>query len=172
MTANVPNTIKLIAKFGEIEIDTKDILCEDMVFPGEYNPHNNRPWLIELGGSYTSVFKLVWASDEQDALDVACDYNMIDCRMIDDNNLEDYLEHSDDCPALLNGISQPEWWSKESQQCCKGFTENFARLGNAGEPFDLDNVGLTELDLTKQSLQFMMWLAEARGLGAGRLSEL
>lgn len=166
MTANVPNTIKLIAKYGEIDIDTKDILCEDMIFPGEYNPHNNRPWLIELGGSYQSVFKLVWATCEQDALDVACDNDMLDSIQLDDIEADERVVHEDDCPS-----NDPELDPKFVNQCCN-YWDNFARLGNAGEPFDLDNVGLTELDLTKQSLQFMMWLAEARGLGAGRLSEL
>jgi hypothetical protein len=68
-------------------------------------------------------------------------------------------------------MSLNEWWSKESVQCCN-YSENFARLGNASEPFQLDNLSMERVDLKLQDLKLMMLLAEARGANVEKLSDL
>lgn len=49
-----------------IDIDNDAILTNDVIFPGEYNPHNVRLWVI--GHEFGAIVAL-WASNEQDALD-------------------------------------------------------------------------------------------------------
>ena len=58
---------------------------------------------------------IAYASHLQDALDIAVDANMLDSMLLTGEDLEDYQEHSE--PAYL---------------------------GNAGEPFDIDYLNVTE----------------------------
>jgi hypothetical protein len=96
--------------------------AEDVVNPDEYipagsfNPHNMRPWLI---GNEFGVLGIVYAHHEQDALDEMVDRDKLNSCLLSD---EDALERTDE-----DG------------------NEDFARLGNAGEPFDLDYVWMREL---------------------------
>jgi hypothetical protein len=122
--------------YGDVEVDTDDILCNDIIFPGEFNPNKVGLYVVEIGGSYSPYFKALWGPDHE-ILDIAVDANMLD-------NLQ--LEEE--------------------------YSENFARLGNASEPFNLDNVGLNRVDLAKQDQSFMMLLAEARGANVDKLSDL
>lgn len=52
------------------ELAERDILLNDPVLPGEYNPHNVRLWII--GHEYGPIVAL-WASCEQDAFDEMLD---------------------------------------------------------------------------------------------------
>lgn len=52
------------------ELDAKIILANDVIFQGEFNPHNVRLWVI---GNEFGALGAVWASCEQDALDTLCD---------------------------------------------------------------------------------------------------
>lgn len=52
------------------ELAERDILLNDPVLPGEYNPHNVRLWII--GHEYGPIVA-VWASCEQDAFDEMLD---------------------------------------------------------------------------------------------------
>jgi hypothetical protein len=110
-------------------LDADRILCNDVVVPGDTNPHNVGLWLIE--GLYGPV-AAVWSSNEQDALDEAVDADLMDAYLLSDEDAAERTEGSGDDAE-----------------------ENFARLGNAGEPFDLDDVRMHKIawkDLT-QDLQ-------------------
>ena len=106
-------------KGAEYELKDEDILLNDVILPGEYNPHNVRPWL--LGAEYRPHC-LVWASHEQDAFDAAVDAGKLDGMLI---------EPEDEAEAEQN--------------------ERLTRLGNAGEPFDLTNAWIDEVDLMKNT---------------------
>lgn len=169
MSVRLPEQIQIMSSKEQhlTTVRPQDVLCNNIIFPGEYNPHNVRPWLISITISNTGGPQfIVWASDEQDALDEAADNGMLDCIALDDRNADERVVHEDDCPS-----NEPELDPKFVNQCCNSW-ENFARLGNAGEPFDLDNVHMEALDLDSQSKQFMMLLAEARGANVERLSDL
>lgn len=155
--------------YGDIEIDTDEILCNDIIFDGEFNPNHIGLFVIEIGGSYTPIFKAVWAP-EHDALDVACDANMLDNLLIEDDEQDDRIEHEDDCKKPED-VKLSDYWTEHHEQCCS-YNENFARLGNASEAFNLDNVGLRRVNLSKQDCGFLMLLAEARGANVDKLSDL
>ena len=55
---------------GDITLDDKDILCNDVILPQEFNPHNVRLWII--GHEFGAIVSL-FASCEQDALDEMLD---------------------------------------------------------------------------------------------------
>ena len=171
MTVRTPSkvTIKSLP-YGDIEVDTDSILCNDITFPGEYNPHNTRLWIIEIGHGYHSSFSGVWSNCEQDALDEAADQGLLDNLLLGREDQADRTDHEDDCPKP-ESMDLYDWYSENNSQCCN-YSENFAHLGNAGEPFDLDNVGIRPVDLTKQDQSFMMLLAEARGARVDKLSDL
>ena len=120
---------------------------------GGYNPHRSRPWLLHDQGYVVCV---VWASDLQDALDAAVDAHKMDRLHIDPADFGDYGETDD------------EQW------------ENMTCLGNAGEPFDLETLGVIEIEpeafwsqfdaveLTPECLRF--YLDNANGLKVKRFS--
>lgn len=170
MTVRTPSKVTIKMPYGDIEVDTDDILCNDVTFPGEYNPHNTRLWVIEIGHGYHSSFAGIWAHNEQDALDEAADQGILDNLRLDEAEQNDRTDHDDNCLKPEN-MDLGTWYTENNDQCCN-YSENFARLGNAGEPFDLDNVGIRPVDLTKQDLSFMMLLAEARGANVDKLSDL
>jgi hypothetical protein len=57
-------------KGNTFELDANDVLCNDVIFKGEYNPHNVRLWII---GHEVGAIVALWASCEQDALDLMLD---------------------------------------------------------------------------------------------------
>ena len=83
---------------------------------GKFNPHSVRPWLIH--NEYGPLC-VVFASCEQDALDEAVDNDRLDSCLIPEADYADY------------GV-----WTDNDRS---------AHLGNAGEPFDLDYIGMVEL---------------------------
>ena len=87
----------------------------DFIPAGEYNPHNVRPWLIynEVG-----TLAIVFASNEQDALDGAMDGDKLNSVIIDRADYDAMTEEERD---------------------------DLAYLGNASEPCDLSYVGIVEL---------------------------
>jgi hypothetical protein len=95
----------------------EDVINPDEYIPtGSFNPHNMRPWLI---GNEYGVLAIVYAHHEQDALDEMVDSDRLDSCLLSD---EDVIERTD-----ADG------------------NEDFARLGNAGEPFNLDYIWMREL---------------------------
>lgn len=170
---------RLIVKLAgdhEIEINTDAMLCNDIVFPGEYNPNKVGLWLVNVcvsnagGPSF-----LVWGHDH-DILDVLVDNDMFDICLLDEEDQEDRTEHLVDCAKPI-GYTLNDWYSGKdgvnsgNWNCCN-YEENFTRLGNAGEPFDIDNVSMEEINLDKQSVLLIRLFAEARGAQVKLLSDL
>jgi len=63
-----------------IDLDEKDILANDIVFPHEYNPHRIRLWVI---GHEFGAIAAVWAEHEQQAFDILIDENLGGAFLID-----------------------------------------------------------------------------------------
>ena len=108
-----------------IEFKATDVVDWDEAISyreGEFNPHGMRPWLFHDHGF---VLCVLWASSLQDALDAAVDANKLDRFQIDPKNFGDY------------GDTEEEQW------------ENMTCLGNASEPFDIENLGVIELSPEK-----------------------
>lgn len=95
------------------------ILCNDVLFPvaidpdASYNPSNIKAYVI--GDAYRAIC-MVWASNEQDALDAAVNAGELDCLMDEDQDY-DKQEENDLTP-----------------------------LGNASELFDLSNAWIGEVE--------------------------
>lgn len=125
-----------------IMVNADIIMCNNIIFPGEYNPHNVRPWII---GNEYGVLAIAWADCEQDALDEAVDDGLMDECLVDD---------------------------KEFTTTDKTEQSELAYLGNASEPFDLTNVWIKPIKLNKQNIKLMMAFAECRGAGSDKLSDI
>ena len=112
---------------GEFELPCERILCNNVTFPGDYNPHKVRLFVI---GNEFGALGAVWADCEQDALDELVDSGLGDGLLIEESDAD----------------------------------ENSSRLGNAGEPADLDNVWLREAAFEPaRDWKLMIALADARG---------
>jgi len=96
------------------------VLCNDVTFPDEYNPHNVRLWVI---GNEFGVLVLVWGSCEGEALDVAADAGLLNGLALDDDIAEE-REREDD-------------------------NEGVMYLGNAGEAFDSIHAWIQEAPALK-----------------------
>lgn len=118
----------------EIEIESERVLCNNVIFPGEFNPHNVRLWVI---GNEFGALCAVWASHEQDAMDEAVDANLLDSLQIDSADYEAMTQDErDDC----------------------------AHLGNASEPFDLTNAWMQIVRFDRSlDFDLFLEFAEARG---------
>lgn len=125
-------------RFAELE-DT-DILCNDVVLPGEFNPHNVRLWAI--GHEFGAICAL-WAGCEQDALDELIDQGKGDAFLVPEEEQEEATEEE-----------REEWTS----------------LGNAGEPCDLTHAWIAPVEFEPaRDWQLLCRLAEARGNGSETL---
>jgi hypothetical protein len=114
---------------NEIKFTDADIVEVDNYIPaGEYNPHNVHPWLLHNHGHAVCV---VFASNLQDALDIAVDENKLDAFMISEEDYGDY------------GVTTDE--------------PTCAFLGNASEPFDID--GLSYLELPNPPMSWVAMFA-------------
>lgn len=118
----------------EIELPSESVLCNNVVLPWDFNPHNVRLWCI--GNEYGAICA-VWAESEQDALDEMVDQGLGDSFVISDEDQQSATEEDRD-----------EW----------------ARLGNAGEPCNLDHcwMQLVRLD-EKQDCRLLCKFAQAAG---------
>lgn len=73
------------------QIKDECILLNNVLFPksidseAAYNPHNVRAWAI---GDELGISCMVWASNEQEALDEACDAGLIDQMMMTDQDYD------------------------------------------------------------------------------------
>lgn len=100
-----------------VKFTDADVVEIDNFIPkGEYNPHNVRPWLLHDHGM---VLCVVFASNLQEALDMAVDENKLDALMISKEDYGDYGMDTDEPTCTF--------------------------LGNAGEPFDIETVSYIEL---------------------------
>ena len=73
------------------ELDGDKIALNNVILPktidsdGAYNPHNVR--LFVIGHEFGAICA-VWASHEQEAFDEACDANLIDCLMAENQDID------------------------------------------------------------------------------------
>jgi hypothetical protein len=105
----------------DFSFDDSDVCNPDDWIPaGEYNPHNVRPFLLHDHGFTVCV---VFASNLQDALDTAVDENKMDRYLIGEAERGDY-DYNPETGEYGEGVSY---------------------LGNAGEPFDIETLGVVEL---------------------------
>ena len=81
----------------------------------------------------------VWADNEQDALDTAVDNGLLDSCLLSEEDLKDFDE------------------------------DDICYLGNAGEPFDLQYIGMESLSTSSIPVSTLLKFAEARGAGAKTL---
>jgi len=123
----------------EYSLVPESVLSNNVIFGGEYNPHNVRPWII--GNEYGAIC-LVWAENEQEALDVMVDSGLGDSFLIDeyDTDVEDLGDYS--------------------------------FLGNAGEVADLSNAWIVEVEIMKQSMEVIIMFAKAVGANVDDLSQV
>jgi hypothetical protein len=101
----------------EWSFNRSDVVNPDDYIPnGEFNPYKIHPFLIH---NEFGPLCVVYASNLQDALDEAVDGDKLDSCLV---SPEDY---------------------KEAE--AEGHSDEYANLGNAGEPFDLTYIGFVEL---------------------------
>ena len=117
-------------KICEYELNPKEILCNDIIFPWEYNPHKVRPFVIS--NEYGTLC-LVWADCIQNAIDNACDLNMLNSFIVDE---KDYTEEE---------------------------KNDLVHIGNAGELSDLTYMQCNEIDISKLGNRVIAMFAEVRG---------
>jgi hypothetical protein len=139
---------KTIVRYNNCELsftydDVLDI--ENVLFEGDYNCHKRHLWLIHDHGFTICV---VEADSLQDALDEAVDADKLDRFQIhpeNESDRDDYMKmaagYDPECPDYVDADGVKWWWKVEP-----------ARLGNAGEPFDIDTIGYVALPLPKRSV--------------------
>lgn len=137
------STITLPIKHGNIEVKKEDILCNDIILPGEFNPHNKRLWII---ANEYGILAALWANNEQNALDELVNRDMGKSLLVNEDTLKNMTE--------------------EEQNA-------LASLGNASEPCDLANVDVVPIAFDpSRDYKLLYKFAEARGAGIERLSDL
>ncbi len=124
------------------DLEPERILANNVIFAGEFNPHNVRLWVV---GNESGPLCAVWADCEQDALDEGVDSDLLGGLLID--------------PADVEKMSDEE-------------REGVSFLGNAGEPADLEHawLGVVELEPTRD-IKTIIRFAEARGACADNLDK-
>lgn len=141
---------------NEFNLEGKNIICNDVFLPREfdnasrYNPHNVRLWLI---GHFYGAVCAIFASHEQDALDAACDANMMESFQVSEEESEAYYEALDDSGEHPDGIS-------------------YTGLGNASELHNLDDCWIAEVDFdASRDALLIVALARASQDGADNLED-
>jgi hypothetical protein len=120
----------------EVELDSARVLCNDVTFPWEFNPYGTKLYVI--GNEYGTICA-VWANCEQEAFDAMVDEGLGDSFLVSEEDQKDASEEE-----------QEEW----------------ARLGNAGEPCNLDYAWIQGVRLNPAlDCQLLCAFAEARGNG-------
>src|SRR3989442_10444928 len=90
------HTIHLMGHSLPVELPAERILTNNVIFSGEFNPHNIRLWVI--GNAYGAL-GAVWAGNEQDALDQLVDAGLGDQFLVDEQT---QAEQEDDLSYLGN----------------------------------------------------------------------
>ncbi len=115
-----------------VELKDEQILCNNIILPGEFNPHNVRLWVI---GHEFGPVAAVWASCEQDAFDELVDQGFGDCFLV-----------------------KQEVFDKMSFQ----EQQETTALGNASEPCDLSTAWIAEVEFDKtRDFDILIQLAKA-----------
>jgi len=105
-----------------VEIPAERILCNNVVFPWEFNPHKVQLFVI---GNEFGALGAVWADCDQDALDELVNAGLGDGLLVAE---EDVAKMDDD------------------------EREELSHLGNAGEAANLDHAWIRECPLTGTEL--------------------
>jgi len=135
--------IALPLKHGEVELDVDRIRCDDIILPGEFNPHNKRLWVTM---SRYGALGATWADNMGEALDELVDHDLAGNLLVDEKHLSEM---------------------DEAEQ------EELARLGNAGEPCDLTDVDVQPVVFKpERDWKLLCKFAEARGAGVSNLGVL
>lgn len=126
------------------ELEDSEVLCNNVVLPEEFNPHNVRLWVI--GNEYGALCAL-WADCEQYALDTLIDEGKGNSFLVPEDEVKAArLTAEDDCPE--------EWTS----------------LGNAGELCDLTHAWIAPVEFEPaRDWKLLCRFAEARGQGSDTL---
>jgi len=132
---------------ARMTLDAARILTNDVTFNGEYNPH--KIGLFVISNEYGPV-AAVWASNEEDALDEAVNAD------------------------LMQGFAceGPIHFDEQEQTDVDEDGITVTRLGNAGEPFYLDNCACRPLAQSDMPVALLIAFAEARGEGANTLDDV
>ena len=125
------------------ELKPEEILTNDVCFPWERHPNRPKLWLI---GNEFGAIAALWAVCKQDALDELCDQ------------------------GLSGGLSATD--EPEDEEERDEWEERIVRLGNAGEPHNLDYLWMAIVNLEEATPELLCKLAEARGANADNLSEI
>jgi len=80
-----------------IKIDVNKVLANDVIFDGEFNPHNVRLWVISNEFGHVAA---VWARHKADALDTAVDADLMNSFAIDEAD-------ADEDTTRLGNASEP-----------------------------------------------------------------
>ena len=87
----------------DVELEDEKILCNNVVFPHEFNPHNVR--LFVIGNEFGAIAAL-WGC-EHEILDDACDAGLMDSFAVSSEDYAKYDEaEREDC-TLLGNASEP-----------------------------------------------------------------
>jgi len=85
------------------ELEDENILCNNVIFPGEFNPHNVRLWVI---GNEFGPLCALWADCEQDAIDEGIDSGKLDGIMLSEEDAMEREADGDDI-SLGGNASEP-----------------------------------------------------------------
>lgn len=125
------------------ELAPERILCNNVIFAGEFNSHNVRLWVI---GNEYGAMGAVWADCLGDAIDELIDADLAGGILIDEE-------------------TQKTMTADEAKECGRG--------GNAGELYETDHLWAAEVnfDVKKRDgdLTTLLKFAEARGACASNL---
>jgi len=124
-----------------VDIHADNILTSNVMIPEHgSNYHKVIAWVI--GNEYGALF-MIWASNEQDALDEAVDQNMMESFLVENPKPKD---HDD---------------------------EGYTSLGNAGELHDISHCWAKKtLPFKQQDWDWQVAMIRAESQGVGKLSEL
>ncbi len=188
---NVP-----IGTDSSASLGAKRCLANGPIFPGEYNPHGRRLWLI---GNEFGPVALVWGTSEQEALDEAWDADLL--KSFD--RTEEFAEmdtRREAATARLEVTKAGLDWAhslretrdetdeeinkanEEHQVALAALAqlheehdalhESSTFLGNASEPADLTYAWVKPVRWEDLDESLRLAFAEARGAGVNLLSEL
>lgn len=130
------------------ELEGEHILCNDVFFPWDYNPHKVKLWLV--GNEYGAI-GAVWAGEVQDALDEMFDAGLLDSCIVEQDYMEDYR-------------TNPESAEEDAEY-------DIAYLGNYGTPCDLQSIWYESIELKgERDYRLLCAFAYAQGAGDDTLS--
>lgn len=140
--------IKFNVKGQEFKVDSSLVVCNDITFDHEFNPHNVRAFMIfDLG----IPIAVVWADSDTHAIDIAIENYLMNSCLVDCENC--FWKHL-----------------KDDSMTCLDRSGNYP--DSSGDCLDLEGITMEVLFLKDQPLSTLLLFAEARGFNAGKLSEI